>query len=290
MWRLVFRSAAAYTRTQRLPPHRRRPLTATSPYVLVERDGHIVTVTLNKPARLNAFTMPERTELAETFARLNQDPEVRVAIITGAGRAFCAGADVVSQAIGASHAGQNPRERFIEPQGAFILPIYNFERPLIAAVNGAAAGAGFSIAMASDIRIASSSARFLASWVDRGMVADAGASYLLPRLTGLAPAMALALTGGSLDAQEALRLGLVSRVVEPEALLSTARTIAEAIAAKPPVAVAHIKRNLRLGAASTMEQALLIETAAQRACLQTEDLQEAIRAFKEKRPGVYKGR
>lgn len=264
-------------------------MSTPGPYALVEQHGPVAVLTLNRPNKLNAFTMPERTELAATLRDLGRDDGVRAVVITGAGRAFCAGADMVSQPMGPEHAGLNAREKFIEPNGWFINDVYHIEKPTIAAVNGVAVGAGLSIAMACDIRIASTQARFLCAWVDRGLPADAGASYFLPRLLGPATAMELALTGGSIDAQRALQLGLVSRVVEPEQLVPTARSIAETIASKPPVAVHHIRRNLRLGAESSLEQTLLFETAAARACLQTEDFQEAVRAFREKRPGVYKG-
>ena len=264
-------------------------MTTEKPYVLVEKSDGIALITLNREERLNAFRMKDRLELASVCSRLSKDPEVRVAIITGAGRGFCSGADVVTQAVG-NIAGIDVREQFIEPVGAFIRDIYAFEKPLIAAVNGVAAGAGMSIALAADIRIAATSARFITAWVDRGLLPDAGGSYFLPRTVGFSWAAELTFTSEPIDAATAERIGLVSRVVPDGQALSAAKALAAKIAEKPPISIIHAKRNLRLGMQVPLEQQLLFESAGYKSLGQTEDFQEAVASFREKRKGVYKGR
>jgi 2-(1,2-epoxy-1,2-dihydrophenyl)acetyl-CoA isomerase len=212
-----------------------------------------------------------------------------VAIITGAGRGFCSGADVVTQAVG-NMAGADVREQFIEPIGSFIQGIYNFEKPLIAAVNGVAVGAGLSIALAADIRIAAASARFITAWVDRGLLPDAGGSFFLPRTVGLSWAAEMTFASEPIDAATAERIGLVSRVVPDGQALATAKALAAKIAEKPPIALIHAKRNLRLGMQAPLEQQLLFESAGYKAVGQTEDFLEAVASFREKRKPSYKGR
>lgn len=264
-------------------------MTTEKPYTLVEKSGHIAIITMNRPERMNAFRMHDRIELAEVCRKIGRDPDVRVAILTGAGRGFCSGADVVTQTVTAN-AGLNVREQFIDPIGIFIKDIYDFEKPLIAAVNGAAVGAGLSIALAADIRIAGASARFITAWVDRGLVPDAGGSYFLPRAIGLSRAAEMVFTSDTVDAAMAEKVGLVSRVVPDDQLMAEARALAEKIAEKPPIVLIHAKRNLRLGVETPLERHLLFESAALRGINQTQDFQEAFSSFREKRKPTYKGK
>ena len=259
------------------------------PYVLVEITPPVAKLTLNKPDRLNAFTLDDRAELSRRLVELKDDDSVRVLILTGAGRGFCSGSDVSNMPLGPT-IGRTLRERYFEPIGGFISDVYAFDKPLIAAINGAAAGAGMSLALACDVRIASSNARFTPAWIDRGLVPDGGASYFLPRMLGVTMATELALLGEPIDARRAYELGLVSRVVEQAELLDAAMGVAQKIASKPPIAVHHIKQNMRMGVDHSLDRQLLMESSAQRLCLLTEDVHEARQAFLEKRPPSYKGR
>jgi len=258
------------------------------PYVLVDRRPPVAVITLNKPAKLNAFTVADRSELVTTLERLHSDREVRAVVLTGAGRGFCAGADFTGQEIGPTVGGDS-REQFIEPRGAWITRILDFDKPLIAAINGPVVGAGISIALACDIRISASDARIVPAWVDRGLAPDAGASYFLTHLLGAGLATELALTGEPIDAKRALEIRLVNRVVDPRELMTTALALAQTIAAKPPVTVAHIKRLMRVALEHSFDAQLLAESNALRACMATEDFQEALRAFREKRSPTFKG-
>jgi 2-(1,2-epoxy-1,2-dihydrophenyl)acetyl-CoA isomerase len=163
-------------------------------------------------------------------------------------------------------------------------------QPIIAAVNGAAAGAGMNLALACDIRLASSAAKFSQAFVKRGLHPDWGGTYFLPRIVGMAKAAELIFTGALIDAAEALRLGIVSQVLAPEELLPAAQALARAIAAGPPIAIRLAKRGLYRNAESDLRTALEYETFAQNACFETEDATEGIRAFVEKRAPQFKGR
>ncbi|MBM4405825.1 MAG: hypothetical protein FJ039_06550 [Chloroflexi bacterium] len=264
-------------------------MTTEKPYVLVEKRDHVALLTLNREERLNAFRMKDRLELAGLCSKLSRDPEVRAAVITGAGRGFCSGADVVTQAVG-SIAGIDVREQFIDPVGNFIQEIYRFEKPLIAAINGVAVGAGLSIALAADIRIAAASARFITAWVDRGLLPDAGGSFFLPRTVGFSWAAEMTFTSEPIEAATAERIGLVSRVVPDGELLPAAMALAAKIAEKPPIAMIHAKRNLRLGMEVPLEHQLLFESAGYKSVGQTEDFLEAVTSFREKRKPRFKGR
>jgi 2-(1,2-epoxy-1,2-dihydrophenyl)acetyl-CoA isomerase len=255
--------------------------------LLLEKKDGIATITLNAPDKMNALTSGLRKSILSVTDEIARDEEVKVVIVTGAGRGFCSGADL-------SGAGAEPtRRQRLEVLGPNYgaESFFKMDKPVIAAVNGAAAGAGFSLALSMDIRIASEKARFGAAFILRGLVPDCGITYWLPKLVGTAKAMELMLTGEIIDAQEALRLGIVSQVVPVDDLLNAAQEIAAKIAKNPPIPVELTKRIVYRTVNDDLARHLDLETWAQAICNQTEDSREAIMAFLEKRPPApFKGK
>ncbi len=254
------------------------------------KDG-IATLTLNRPERLNALGGTLRQDLHDAVTRAGADPEVRVMVVTGAGKGFCSGGDV--KAMGEAKAGQRERpllEKIAPGRDRTLLAMREAPQPIIAAVNGAAAGAGMNLALGCDLRIASTAAKFTQAFVKRGLHPDWGGTYFLPRVVGMAKACEMIFTGEVIDAAEALRLGIVSQVVAPEELLPTAYEMARRIAAGPPVAIRLAKRSLYANEDLDLRGALQMETMAQNICFETEDATEGIRAFGEKRAPIFKGR
>lgn len=254
------------------------------------KDG-IATLTLNRPERLNALGGTLRDDLHDALTRAAADPEVRVIIITGAGKGFCAGGDVKAMNEARESRRERPLLEKIAPgRDRTLLAMREAPQPIIAAVNGAAAGAGMNLALACDIRLAATTAKFSQAFVKRGLHPDWGGTYFLPRIVGMAKACELIFTGAVIDAAEALRLGVVSQVLPPDELLPAAHTLAGAIAAGPPIAIRLAKRGLYRNAEADLRSALEYETFAQNACFETEDAREGIRAFVDKRPPVFRGR
>ena len=254
------------------------------------KDG-IATLTLNRPDRLNALGDTLREDLYAAVGRVSADPDVRVMVVTGAGKGFCAGGDVKAMNERKESGGERPLLEKVAPlRDQVLFAMRDAPQPIIAAVNGAAAGAGMNLALACDIRIASNAAKLAQAFVRRGLHPDWGGTYFLPRAVGMAKASELIFTGDVIDAAEALRLGLVSRVVAPEELMPTVHELARKIAAGPPVAIRLAKRALQRNAESDLRSALEFETFAQNLCFETEDAREGIRAFVEKRPPVFRGR
>ena len=254
------------------------------------RDG-IATLTLNRPDRLNALGGSLRADLFDAVVRSAADPDVRVMVLTGAGKGFCAGGDV--KAMGEAKADGRGRpliEQIAPGRDRTLLAMREAPQPIIAAVNGAAAGAGMNLALGCDIRLASTEAKFSQAFVRRGLHPDWGGTYFLPRVVGMAKACEMIFTGDLIDAQEALRLGIVSRVVSPQELLPAAYELARRIAAGPPVAIRLAKRSIYSNEDLDLRGALVVETMAQNICFETEDAAEGIRAFGEKRPPVFQGR
>ncbi len=260
-------------------------------YILYEISDGIATITFNRPDKMNAMLEEMGSEIDDATNRARDDEGVRVLMITGAGKGFCAGADVSrlfrqADGTGLVHALKKPAA----PVGQWSSNIYNFPKPTIAAVNGIAAGAGFSLALACDLRIASDQARMSAAWIARGIPPDTGSTWLLPRLIGLSKACEVLYLGKTLDPQEALELGIFNRVVPGDSLQKEARQLAAAIAAGPPLSLEFTKRGLKRAMESTLAEALDFETYAQRVCFETEDFKEGVRAFQEKRQPKFQGR
>ena len=259
-------------------------------FLIYEQQGHIVTLTMNEPERRNPLTGNTAVaDFLDAIARIENDRSVRAVILTGAGTAFSSGGDIKDMERQASGEvpGMQIRQEYRQGIQRLPLALFNLEVPVIAAVNGAAIGAGLDLTCMCDIRIASTHAKFAESFVKLGIIPGDGGAWLLPRVIGLSRAAELSFTGQVIDAEQALAWNLVSRVVPPEELLPTARALAEQIAANPPQAVRLTKRLLREGLDTKLGS--LLETAAtfQAMCHQTADHREAVAAFLEKRKPVF---
>jgi 2-(1,2-epoxy-1,2-dihydrophenyl)acetyl-CoA isomerase len=259
--------------------------------LLYEAKDGIATLTLNRPERMNALGDTLREDFLDALTRTAADPSIRVMIITGAGKAFCAGGDVKAMNEAKEAGRERPLMEKVAPsRDRALVAMREAPQPIIAAINGAAAGAGMNVALGCDMRLASSAAKFSQAFVKRGLHPDWGGTYFLPRAVGMARAAELIFTGDVIDAAEALRIGLVSRVLPPEELMPAALELAAKIAAGPPVAIRLAKRALYRNAESDLRSALEFETFAQNACFETEDAREGIRAFVDKRSPTFKGR
>jgi 2-(1,2-epoxy-1,2-dihydrophenyl)acetyl-CoA isomerase len=259
--------------------------------LLYEAKDGVATLTLNRPERMNALGDTLREDFLDALTRAAADPDVRVMIVTGSGKAFCAGGDVKAMNEAKEAGRERPLIEKIAPsRDRALLAMREAPQPIIAAVNGAAAGAGMNLALACDLRLASTAAKFSQAFVRRGLHPDWGGTYFLPRTVGTARAAELIFTGEVIDAAEALRIGIVSRVVSPEALMPVALDLARKIAEGPPIAIRLAKRAIYRNAESDLRSALEFETFAQNACFETEDAREGIRAFVDKRAPVFRGR
>jgi enoyl-CoA hydratase/carnithine racemase len=261
--------------------------------ITYEVADHVATITLNRPERLNAATFEMGEQLMAAFAEVERDADVRAVVLTGAGRAFCAGDDVedawnddrleeVLRELGSARPPLTPEVR----------TLLGCTRPVIAAVNGTAVGIGMDFAILADIVLASEQARFGQFFVRMGLMADVTGYWRLPQLVGYARAAELLMTGDMIDANEAARIGLVNRVVPADELLPQALALAGRIASHPPLAVRHIKEGLRRGvgrsAGELDDLAAFVGNGLAR-LFRTDDHKEAAAAFLEKRPAVFKG-
>jgi enoyl-CoA hydratase len=254
--------------------------------VLQERRGAVALVTLNRPDKRNALNGQLRCALLGVLDELGRDPDVRAIVLTGAGeKAFVAGADI-SEFEGRSAVDQY---RVMKAPTVFDAVERN-ARPVIAAINGFCLGGGMELALACDIRIASSTAKFGQPEVNLGIIPGGGGTQRLPRVVGLGAAMRMILTGDMIDATEALRLGLVEEVTAPEELLPRAMAIADMIASRSPVAVAAAKEATRASISLPLHEGLKLETALFQLCFSSEDKAEGVKAFMEKRPASFPGR
>ncbi|MFH1382881.1 MAG: enoyl-CoA hydratase/isomerase family protein [Chloroflexota bacterium] len=257
--------------------------------LLLEKDNGIATITLNAPEKLNALTEKMRHSLPLAVADVARDDAVRVVIVTGAGRGFCSGADVATMTNRPAATSRQELLRVLLEDITAIFP--RLEKPVIAAVNGACAGGGFSLALSCDIRIASEAAKFGASQTARGLIPDGGMTYFLPRLVGMSRALELMFTAELIGAAEAERLGIVSQVVPQGELMRVAKELATKIARQAPISISLIKRMAYRTMLDDLSRHLDLETWAQQICRQTEDHKESVRAFLEKRPQPpFKGR
>lgn len=264
-----------------------------TPELLVEHSDYILTITLNRPDRLNAISGPMLNALSRTLQEANIDRDVRVVILTGAGRGFCAGLDLKDQAANGSDGTIQPGRRsyqLFDLHNSPPIVINRMDKPMICALNGAAAGYGMDLALGCDIRIASEHAKMGAVFAKRGVLPESGGCWYLPRLLGWARAAEVAFLGDVLDAQRSLELGLVNKVVPHDQLMTEARAWATKIANNAPLSVQATKRMMRLGMEETFEAAVDHIYLQLLPLFQSEDFKEGLAAFAERREPVFKGR
>lgn len=263
--------------------------TETPAPVLVADSGAVRTVTLNRPAAFNSFDLALKSALLAAIADAATDTSIRAVVITGAGRAFCAGQDL-KEHLALVTAGD---PRATSTVAAFYNPLVEsvtgMAKPVIAAINGVAAGAGAGLALACDLRVAVRSASFSMAFAGAGLAADSGASFLLPRFIGHGRASRMMLLGEKVDATEALRIGMVDEVVDDAELTATTAALAARLAAGPTRAFGFIKASLHHAAGADLASTLAFEQHAQAECFDSADHHEAIRAFVEKRPPHFTG-
>jgi 2-(1,2-epoxy-1,2-dihydrophenyl)acetyl-CoA isomerase len=252
-------------------------------------ENQVAWITLNRPDARNAVNDAMREELLTVLADARTNPDIRALVLTGAGKGFCTGADLSRRGGGPTGPGA-AREMMRTRSQRLIRALWELEKPVIAAVNGVAAGLGAHLAFACDLIIAANDARFIEVFVRRGIAVDGGGAYLLPRLIGLARAKEIIFFGDDLAAEDALRIGLVNRVVAANELRAAATAWAERLATGPTFAIGMSKRLLNRSLESDLETALDEEAMAQSLVTQSEDTKEGLLAFAERRPPVFKGR
>jgi enoyl-CoA hydratase/carnithine racemase len=257
--------------------------------ITTELSDRICTITLNRPDKLNAFSGTMREELLDALVVAEHDIDCRVVVITGAGRAFCAGGDVDYMSGLQREANVDAFRKLLDAGRDVVLQVTTMEKPVIASVNGVAAGAGCNLALACDYRIASDSAKLGETFVKIGLHPDWGGTWLLPRLVGRSRAAELLMTGRMIDATEALAIGMVDRVVPTAELAAETAKLAQSIAAAPPIAIAAIKRALGASERNDLRAQLELEAAHQLRAFQSQDAAEGMAAFFEKRPPAFRG-
>jgi enoyl-CoA hydratase/carnithine racemase len=263
--------------------------------VLYEVADHVATITLNAPERMNTISGPMLNDLSARLLEADRDRDVRCVVLTGAGRAFCAGLDLAAQNAGGENQlgnlgeiGSNPGE--FELRDAPPIVLHNLDTPVVCALNGGAAGYGLDIALGCDIRIASDRAKLAPGFAKRGILPESGGTWLLPRIVGYARAAEITFTGRTLDATESLELGLVNRVVPAADLTKAVTELAGEIAANAPLAVRAIKRMMRAAETETFEQNVHHVFLQLLPLFKTKDFREGVAAFMEKRAPSFEGR
>ena len=259
----------------------------------MEKEGHVATITLNAPERMNTISGAMLNELSEQLLKADRDRQVRCIVITGAGKAFCAGLDLSSQmgkkeSLGVLDSSGDMGSEF-DLRTAPPVVLHNLDTPTICSLNGGAAGYGLDLAFGCDIRLAASSAKLAPSFAKRGILPESGGTWLLPRIVGYAKAAEICFTGRTLSAGEALELGLVNHVVELEDLLDRTYALANEIAANAPLAVRAIKRMMRAAETETFEQNIHHVFLQLLPLFKTQDFKEGVASFMEKRPANFTG-
>ena len=260
--------------------------------IIFEILGQVGIITLNRPERFNAITHPMLAELSRCLIECEKDDQVRAVVLTGAGRGFCAGLDLIDTSSGGIGSEEYLKSRvgLINLRDTPPMVMYRMDKPLICALNGAAAGYGMDIALLADMRLASSTAKMAALPAKRGILPESGGAWLLPRLLGWAKAAELLFRAQVLGASQCLELGLVNEVVEPEVLMDTAMAWAEEVCANAPIAIRATKRMMRLGRDETFESAVDHVYLQLLSLFHSQDYREGVAAFLEKREPLFQGR
>ena len=258
-------------------------------HILLEKKDRVAVITLNRPEKMNAFGGRMRQELVEVLNDVAGDSQVRAVLMTGAGKAFCVGGDVNEFVDGSVQALSKEVSSVRQAMGQAVLAINTMEKPVIAAVNGVAAGGGCNLALACDIRIASEKARFGQVFTRRGLHPDWGGIYFLPRLVGYAKAAELIFSGEVIEAQEALRIGLVNRVVAHDDLWAASWELADRLAKNAPIPMAFAKRGLQNFQKWDLSQAIDYEAFVLEVVMKSQDIKEGFTAFLEKREPKFTG-
>ncbi len=248
--------------------------------LLIEDAQGVQDIRLNQPQTLNALTNVMLRELFQALGEAEKDPKIRAVILSGSGRGFCSGQNL--KEVAAREEGMNIGEHVAQYYNPLILRLYHLSKPTVCRIQGAAVGAGMSLALACDFRVGSVNAKFSQAFVKIGLVPDSGSTYFLPRLIGLAKALEMALLGDVVDAPEALRLGLLNRMVEEEELERDTMDLALRLAAGPPLTIGMIKRALHRGVEQPLEAQLTFEQYLQEACAATGDHRRGVTAFMSK--------
>ncbi|MEX2207117.1 MAG: enoyl-CoA hydratase-related protein [Myxococcota bacterium] len=258
--------------------------------LLYEKDGPIATLTLNRPERMNTISGPMLAELSEKLLTASADRDVRAIILTGSGRAFCAGLDLQDATRGTGIGGGGSLGVTLDLRDAPPTVLHKLDKPVICALNGGAAGYGMDLALGCDIRIASSRAKLAAAFTRRGVLPESGGTWILPRLVGWAKAAEIIFTGRTLDADQCLALGLVNQVVPEASLMQAARDMANEIAANAPLAVQSAKRMMRIGLSEQFEDHVHHVFLQLLPLFQSHDFREGMSSFLEKRDPKFHGK
>jgi 2-(1,2-epoxy-1,2-dihydrophenyl)acetyl-CoA isomerase len=258
--------------------------------ILFEISGNVARLTLNRPDKLNSFTNAMHREMREALQQVRGNPSVRVLLITGAGRGFCAGQDLSERVMSGDSADFDVGATLEENYNPLVLGLRALPMPVVCAVNGVAAGAGANFALAADIVIAARSAKFIEAFSRIGLLPDAGGTYVLPRLVGIARAMGMALLAEPISAEQAQAWGLIWKCVEDDQLAAEASKLTSTLAAGPTKAYALTKQALYASANNRAEEQLALEAKLQREAGKTADFKEGVRAFLDKRPAQFVGR
>jgi len=259
--------------------------------VLCEIEDHVATITLNRPDRLNAISYAMLDGLGKLLVSCNEDRDVRVVLLTGAGRGFCAGLDLQDATKGDGiGSGKGGGYRMFDLRNSPPTVLHNMDKPVVCAINGGAAGYGMDIALGCDIRLMADSAKMSAAFTKRGIVPESGGTWLLPRIVGSARASEILFTGRKLTAAQCLDYGIVNQVLPAAELAETARAMAVEIAGNAPLAIQATKRMMRLAADETFEAHVNHVLLQLMPLFQTKDFQEGMASFLEKRPPKFEGR